>query len=253
MKRIMATGEPFFFAGGPVGCLLVHGFTGTPKEMRWLGEYLADKGYTSLGVRLFGHTTQPEDMMRARWYDWIASVEDGYHLLRGVCDEVVILGLSMGGALSLLFASHNPVAGVVAMSTIYKLPPDPRLPFIRLLSPVMRFVAKGPSDWHDAEAERDHISYPEYPTRAVITLGDLLKEMQGAVTNLTVPVLLIHSHGDLAVDPASASELLEAIGSSDKTLMWVENSGHVITRDAEREQVFTAAEAFIGRVTGEGK
>ncbi len=70
--RLIPTAEPFVFPGGPVGCLLVHGFTGTPKEMRWLGEYLAGQGHTVLGVRLAGHATQPEDMIRARWWDWAA-------------------------------------------------------------------------------------------------------------------------------------------------------------------------------------
>src|SRR3974377_2317290 len=73
--------EPFFFPGGPTGCLLVHGFTGAPKEMRWLGEYLAGQGHTVLGVRLAAHATRPEDMHRASWQDWVASVEDGWNLL----------------------------------------------------------------------------------------------------------------------------------------------------------------------------
>ena len=49
--------RPFFFAGGDVGCLLVHGFTGTPHEMRFLGERLAAQGYTVSGVCLAGHAT----------------------------------------------------------------------------------------------------------------------------------------------------------------------------------------------------
>ena len=58
---IMPTAEPFFFPGGPTGCLLVHGFTGTPKEMRWLGEHLVSQGYAALGVRLAAHATRIED------------------------------------------------------------------------------------------------------------------------------------------------------------------------------------------------
>jgi len=47
--------EPFFLSGSRCGCLLVHGFTGTPKEMRWMGENLHSQGYTVLGIRLSGH------------------------------------------------------------------------------------------------------------------------------------------------------------------------------------------------------
>ncbi len=123
---IIPTAEPFFFPGKPgqPGCLLIHGFTGAPKEMRWMGEYLSQQGFPSLGVRLAGHATRPEDMIRSRYTDWMASVEDGYHLLRGVTDRVYLMGLSMGGILSLLMSTKLDVAGVVAMSTPYRLPKD---------------------------------------------------------------------------------------------------------------------------------
>jgi carboxylesterase len=49
---LIKTTEPFFFPGNDTGCLLIHGFTGAPTEMRPLGEFLAGKGYTVLGVRL---------------------------------------------------------------------------------------------------------------------------------------------------------------------------------------------------------
>ena len=78
----MPTAEPFFIPGGKTGCLLLHGFTGTPKEMRMLGDSLAESGYTVLAPRHFGHAINPEAMGRARWQDWLASVEDGMNLLR---------------------------------------------------------------------------------------------------------------------------------------------------------------------------
>ena len=85
MSRILAGGEPFFFPAGDIGCLLTHGFTATPQEMRGLGEHLASQSYTVLGVRLSGHGTSVKDMSRTRWHDWVASVEDGYHMLNDMC------------------------------------------------------------------------------------------------------------------------------------------------------------------------
>ncbi len=72
--------------------------------MRWLGEYLNQQGYTVCGMRLAGHATRLTDMVRARWRDWLLSVEDGYNLLRSCTDQVFLLGLSMGGVLSLTAA-----------------------------------------------------------------------------------------------------------------------------------------------------
>src|SRR5690242_1181338 len=142
MSQIIPTAEPFFFLGdsSKPACLLIHGFTGTPKEMRWMGEFLNQQGYTCLGIRLAGHATDPEDMIRSRWSDWAASVEDGYQILRGVSDTIFLIGLSMGGSLSLLMSTRLNVKGVVAMSTPYKLPDDPRLRYLDLIARAVPFM-----------------------------------------------------------------------------------------------------------------
>ncbi|PWB53884.1 MAG: carboxylesterase [Anaerolineales bacterium] len=247
---IIPTAEPFFFPGNRTGCLLVHGFTGAPKEMRWMGEYLRDQGYTILGVRLAGHATRIEDMMHLQWQDWLASVEDGYHLLKGCVDEVFLIGLSMGGILSLLFSSQHPVSGVIAMSTPYELPDDPRLPFAKILAPIMPKVEKGPPDWRNPEAAKDHVEYPYFPVKGIIQLRDLLAEMRNSLPSIKAPALIIQSRQDTSAVPASAEKILAALGSSDKQVFWVENSGHVITREPDRFLVFAKADEFIKRVNG---
>ncbi|MBU1661650.1 MAG: alpha/beta fold hydrolase [Chloroflexi bacterium] len=247
-QNIIPTAEPFFFPGGPAGVLLVHGFTGAPKEMRWMGEYLAKQGFTVLGVRLAGHATQPKDMLRVTWQDWLTSVEDGWHLLRGAADQIFVAGLSMGGVLALLFASHFKVAGVIAMSTPYEMPPDPRLRFIKWLRWIYPSAPKGQSDWHDPEPERDHIDYPNYPTTAIVELQKLLAEMRAALPWVTAPTLLMHSRQDGGVAPANMEKIYARLGSHDKHILWVENSGHVIVRDLEKERVFRAANEFIKSV-----
>ncbi len=249
---IIPTAEPFFFPGIRIGCLLIHGYTGAPKEMRWMGEYLGNLGYTVLGVRLAGHATQPQDMLRTRWQDWVVSVEDGYNLLKGWVDQVFVIGLSMGGILSLLFASQHPVSGVVTMSTPYALPDDPRLPFIRIISLLIPWVKQGAPDWHNPEAAKDHVCYPYFPTRAVIQLRDLLGEMRSALPMIQVPVLLIHSKQDSGVLPINAEQILAALGSQDKQLYWVDNSGHVIPREPDRQLAFNATYEFIQRVQSSG-
>jgi carboxylesterase len=254
MIQIMTGAEPFFFPGGRTGCLLVHGFTGTPKEMRSLGEHLARQGLTVLGPRLFGHCTRMEDLYRARWWDWYGSVEDGFHLLRGGCDQVFVMGLSMGGVLSLILAARQPVAGVVPMSTPYD-PPDARMnPVLMTVLPVLTLVwrqaAKGPSDWRDPKAAADHLEYPAHAVRGGAEVFRLLIEMRRCLPSIKAPALVMASRGDATVTPPHAQAIYDHLGSTDKTLLFVENSGHVITRDAEREKVFAAAAEFVRRVSG---
>ncbi len=250
MRTIQEGGEPFYFPGGSVGCLLVHGFTGAPNEMLDLGIHLAEKGYSVHGVRLYGHGTRVEEMPRARWQDWCVSVEDGYHLLKRHCDRIVLMGLSMGGVLSLIAASWLPVSGVVAMSTPYALPADWRLRFIRFFSIFIKRIEKGESDWHDSEAATDHVDYPYYPTRSIAELRDLVDEMRIGLPNISVPVLLIHSKTDVSVPPQNAERILAALNVAEKSIVWVERSGHVITRDIARQSVFDAATAFVRDISG---
>jgi carboxylesterase len=247
--QIIPTAEPFFLPGGKTGCLLVHGFTGAPKEMRWMGEYLSGMGFSVLGVRLAGHATHLEDMSRTRWQDWLACVEDGWHILQGATTQTFIIGLSMGGALSLLFASQFPVSGVVAMSTPCELPPDPRLPLLRWLHWFSPTTPKGEPDWQDPELEKDHISYPVYPTRSILELKLLLAEMRAGLPRVSAPTLLMHARQDKGINLSNMSKIYAGLGSTDKEMLWIENSGHVLVRDAAREHVFQVASDFIVRVS----
>src|SRR5678815_4823630 len=146
-----------------------------------MGDYLFQQGYTCLGVRLAGHATTPEDMIRTRWTDWTASVEEAYSLLRGVTDNIYFIGLSMGGVLSLLMATRLEVKGLIAMSTPYQLREDSRLKYVGLISNFIPFMPKSKeppgSSWFDQEAWRLNISYPQNPVRSIGELNGLLGEM----------------------------------------------------------------------------
>jgi carboxylesterase len=255
MNQIIPTAEPFLFLGEPSkpACLLVHGFTGTPKEMRWMGEFLHRQGYTCLGIRLAGHATDPEDMIRSNWTDWAASVEDGFSLLRSFSAKIFLIGLSMGGVLSLLTSTRLDVKGVVAMSTPYKLPDDPRLRHVDWISKIVAYMPKSNeepgSSWFDQGAWKDHVSYPQNPVRSIGQLNQLLGATRAVLQDVRVPVLLMHSKDDHYVLPENI-ELLYAdlVNVLDKTKLYLTESGHVIPRDAARQQAFQAALKFIQRI-----
>jgi carboxylesterase len=253
MSRIMSTAEPFFFPGkSPVGVLLIHGFTGTPKELRWMGEYLnREYGFSTLGIRVTGHATRPEDMIRSRYSDWQASVEDGFHLLSGTAKNVYFCGLSMGGVLSLYSAAKLPVKGAIAMSAPYRLPDDPRLKIIGLLSKVQPYMHKDEEDgtgWFGDTWQGYHVSYPAAPLRSIGELNLLLAETRRVLPEIRVPVLLIHSRDDDYVVKDSMERIYTDLGTTDKQMMWVEGAGHVIPEEPIREQVFKAVAEFINRV-----
>jgi carboxylesterase len=240
MNMTMPGAETFFFPGGKVGCLLTHGFTATPQEMHELGTRLASQGHTVLGVRLFGHGTRLEDMARSRWPDWLASVEDGYHLLRKRCDQIIVMGSSTGGCLSLIMASELPVDGIVTFATPYQLPPIPYLkqlyPILPVLSAFLPPIRKGPPVWYDMEAAKSRVQYDAYPM----------------LSKVTAPALLIHSLDDDFIPPSDMQHIHDSLGSTEKRMFHVQNSNHIITCDAAREDVFRETGSFAAHIVNHG-
>ena len=219
-----------------------------------MGEYLnREYKFNVLGIRLTGHATRPEDMIRSRYNDWQASVEDGFHLLSGAAKNIYLCGLSMGGILSLYSASQLPVKGVVAMSTPYKLPDDPRLKYIRFYSLVHSYLPKDKEDgtgWFGDTWKDYHKAYRQSPVRSIGELNKLLGEMRAVLPEIKVPVLLIHSRNDDYVIKDSMDSIYADLRTQDKTKLWVEGAGHVMTEEPIREQVYKAAADFINRVEG---
>jgi len=247
--RTIPTAEPFFIPGGNIGCLLVHGFTGTPKEMRMLADSLAQEDYTILAPRLAGHATRVEDITRSHWEDWLSSVEDAINLLKGCTRTQVIMGLSMGGILALIAAARYDLAGVISFSTPCSLPGDPRAKYLPVLKNFIRKVPKGKPDWRNLEAAKDHAHYPYYPTTAILQLKELIDVMQTELVNVKIPALFVQSRADQGIPAESLDTLFAQVSSTDKHKLWVENSGHVIIREPERDLIFAEVKTFVKRIT----
>ena len=221
-----------------------------------MGEYLNRQGFSALGLRVAGHATHPTDLARTRLADWLACVEDGYHLLRGLTETVFLIGLSMGGNLSLVMATRLEVAGVVAMSTPYPRQRELMLRFATPLSLICRSLPKakgkrGSGGWY-GEAWKDHIAYPDYPLRSVFEMSKLLALMGKALPRVKAPVLLIQSLEDHPFIRESMPKIHARLGSEYKQMLWIEGSGHTITEEPQREAVFKAAADFILKASQAG-
>src|SRR5437763_16437130 len=110
----------------PLGCLLVHGFTGTPEEMRPLAETLAAHGFPVHAVRLAGHGTDVTELARTRWSDWFASVEAGVAHPRATGGRLAVGGMAMGSLLALHLAASRPAGGTAVCPCCSPLAPERR-------------------------------------------------------------------------------------------------------------------------------
>ena len=237
---------PFFLPGGPTGVLLIHGWSGSPAEMRGLGGYLAGQGLTVMGVRLPGHGTEPRELFTTRWQDWVAACGQSLAALRRRCDTVFVGGLSMGALLSIYLGAtaRPPVAGVIAMGAPIYLT-DWRIRTLPVLKYVMRWHTKGPSDIVDRAALDRLWHYPRLPTQSIHQLSIVAREARRALPQLRAPLLIMQGRHDRTIPPDAGDYIYAHAGSPDKELIFYENSGHCITEDCDRDAVWVRVYGFI--------
>jgi carboxylesterase len=235
----------FVLEGGSLGCLLIHGFTGSPPEMRLLGEYLHARGLTVSAPLLPGHGTAPEQLNRVRWQDWVSSAEQALQQLHQRCDHIFVAGLSMGTLVTLQLALRNPVSGIVLFSPAMRLanPWAFLLPAARHLIPYWPTSAE--SDFTDPEAEGRIWHYDVYPTGGASELLKLQRACRRDLARVSAPALLFHSTRDRQIHANAARRLFEGLGATDKELITLHNSGHCMTVDSECDSIFGRTYGFI--------
>jgi len=240
--------QPFAFERGPIGCVLLHGFTAAPKEMRPLGELLAAQQYTVRGVRYAGHGTSPQELAHTGWRDWVASATTAIAELRPRCTQVWAIGLSLGGLISLYLAEQQLVNGVCAIAPAI-FPPDRRMKYARVLAPFLPYTRKGLADLHDPIALAEHADYELFPTRAIAQLCDLMKHTRRHLQQITAPLLLIFARHDQVVSLKSLDYIRARVRSREQHAIILEQGGHIVTEDYDKVIAFAAIERFLQQQT----
>jgi carboxylesterase len=231
---------PFLLEGDrPDAVLLLHGWTGSPAHLRVLGDELNSVGFPVHAPLLAGHGTSLGDMIGTGWRDWMRSALGGAADLVGTAEKLHLVGLSMGGVMALLLA---PVLDAASLTTINA--PQKVWDRRSRLANAMRGSARiergeppvpAPEDIRDYQRQ-----YDGTPVGTVAELGDLMRAANRNLHRVTCPALIIQSKTDETVKPVSAEIIYDGIGSSEKGLVWLENSRHVALLDKERDVISQA-------------
>ena len=247
--------SPYAADGGPIGSLLIHGFPGSPAETRPMGEYLARRGLTVRCPLLPGHGTRPEDLIGVRWQAWAAAVEAALADLQARCRHVFVGGLSLGSLLTLwLGAQHPEVRGLLPMAPAIKID-NPLVPLTVALRHVIKYVPQAAlpkEDLADPEAADRIWCYDRTPMWGAGEVYRLQREVTRVLPEIRQPVLIFQGLRDTSVDPQAAQILYDRIGSSDKEVVWLEQSGHNLLVDAEREAVWARSYEWMMARAGQG-
>ncbi len=239
--------------GGAVGVLLLHGYTGSVAETRPMGEYLAARGLTVRCPLLPGHGTTPQDLTRIRWQAWAAEAEAALRDLQGRCQTVFVGGLSLGALLTLwLGAEHAEIAGLIPMAPAVQF--NNRLaPLTPLLRHLFRYNPLGPigdEDLGDPEGIHRIWCYDELPMWGAGEVYRLQRRVRRALPRIRQPILIFQGRRDAQLPPTAAQRVYDGVGSTDKRLVWLENSGHNLLADGERETVWAQSYGWMMERTG---
>lgn len=240
--------EPYDAQGsgdlGRVGVLVLHGFTGSPVSMRPWAEHLAAAGLTVRLPRLPGHGTSWQDMTTTRWPDWYGEAERSFDALAAACEAVFVVGLSMGGTLTLRLAEEKAgtVRGVVTVNASL-VSPDPRmraLPLLKLVVPSLAGIG------NDMKKEGvDEGAYARVPLRALASLLELQRLTLADLGRITCPVLAFRSRVDHVVAPQSGEFLRSRTASGRVEEHVLEDSYHVATLDNDAAAIFAGSLDFV--------
>jgi carboxylesterase len=233
---------------GPVGVLLIHGFTGSPYSMRGWGERLAAEGYTVSVPRLPGHGTSWQELALTGWQDWYACAEREFLRLSRRCEQVFVGGLSMGGSLALLLAERHgaAVSGLVLVNPVVTST-DRRLSVLPVLH---RFVASLGGIANDiAKPGVDECGYGRIPLSAMHSMTGMWAEIRSGLAAVDQPLLLFRSVEDHVVDPTSGAAILAETSCSDIEEHLLVRSYHVATLDHEAEDIEVGSMTFFRRLT----
>jgi len=250
---------PFHHDGNKTGVLLIHGFGGSPVEILPLAESLAKNGYTVQAPLLPGHGTTPRDFAATTNGQYLTAIREHLDKLQRQCDRVYVVGFSMGGLLALQLECERQIDGLVLMSAPIQ-PWNDHADFdwlklaaeggtrIHLYVPtfgIPNLVKAARRERGDTPPELVEPNYAAYPAASCLQVLELIEEVKPALASVKTPTLILHSRDDFVSAPSSAQYLHDHIGSEQKRLVYLRESGHVIALGRERERVETLVNEFV--------
>jgi len=246
--------SPWRIGDGRRGVLLLHGFAGTPPELRRLGEALARAGWRCHGPLLAGHGTTPDELDRTSWQDWAASADAALTDLRAECDEVMVAGQSAGGSLALHLAANDPgIRAVACLATpVWLAGWKPHaLPVAKHLIRWDR--PEDDVDLYRLEGASELWSYDRRSLRSIHEFTRLLAHVRDELASVRAPVLLIHGERDRVIDPANSAEIERRLLSSAAVeRRTFPRSGHGMSVDIDRDHVNRLVAAWFDRFSRVG-
>lgn len=248
------TAQPIYKSGtNGAAVLLLHGFTGEPAHMQGIANHLYDMGFTVFAPVLAGHEKTHLELAQTTWRDWYGSAEKSFWELKKKSDKVFVVGLSMGGLLTLKLAIDHPqdIAAIAGLAVPFRL-----ARWVHFLLPV---VSRAPVRWfyrHQKKTELD-VKDPtqqekmsdiaKMPIACIHSITELQKIIKKDLAKITIPTLLLHGPGDSTAPFVSMAKIAKNLGTKEVETVTLENSYHMLTLDYDKDIVAQKVGEFFLR------
>lgn len=237
--------------------ILVHGYKSAPKEMEDLANFFNENQISTYNVRLKGHGTAPINLQDCEWIDWYQSLQRGYCALSNKFDNLIIVGFSTGGLLSLLSASQKNIKksklrAVISINSALKLLDikTKMVPGINLWNELLhKFnIESGQFQYIDDKPENPHINYSRNYLKGVYELEKLMNICKDNLYKIIQPTLIIQAKNDPVVNPVSGKIIYDLISSKNKKLTLLDFNNHVIVNCKNKSLVFEEIMDFLKKI-----
>ena len=251
--------------------ILVHGLTGAPAEMKFVGKQLNRAGFSVYAPTLAGHCVDIPTLVATRYEDWTLSLAKAIDDTAAKYNEIYMAGICVGGALA-LYAAHQDTAqhsgrvkGVAIYSPLFNydgwntpfyykwaprgIPLMMRIPFIRDIT-----FGEAPPYGIKSDRVRKAVmgggegiagTLPCFPAKSLYQNYRLNDALKKALPSIHIPTLLIHAKEDDVGHPRNATRM-HALHGGPCELVWLEDSYHLIHVDQERHKVAKLTAEFFG-------
>ena len=231
------------------GVYIIHGFTNTTYETRDLAKYLGEQGFYTKAINLPGHGTTPEDCNRTKFTDWIEFTEQGVAEMSSRCDNVYVIGISMGSDLALHLSSVFPLNAAVFASTVLEFK---EYFSTRILTPIFHriipFREKKMSYPKDIRDKLVYLGYKVWPLSAVNEMRKLTNRATGELYKIKCPALIIHSTKDILSLQSNIALVYDNISSEMKEKFIVNQANHnLFTNSPDQELIFKKINSYFSQ------
>ena len=243
--------------------LLLHGMTGEPAELSYLGKYLHGIGFDVYVPELSGHCQGTEALKRTTWQDWLNFSFNEYDRLKKEYDVVYVSGICLGAVLALCIAMEREDLDKIACLSTTLFLDGWSIPKIIIILPVVLYtVIKFFYAWPESNSlgvrnekvsakvqkalEKDDAKILDcFPAITILQMLRISRYTRKRLDRVKSKVLLIHSERDDIASVKSADIVYKKISSKLKDYIKLKKSYHLIVLDDEKDFVFKKTGDFF--------